>query len=518
VILVLPYAVSADTPPPIPTRLYGTLTVNGSAAAVGTAVEVRYGTNPATHTGGTVAASIITGTAGQYGYGLEQLLPSWIGAANGDLMDVFVTPPGPSCPQVYGGTAAFNSGVNVQLNLSVTAICGYTLTYTAGANGTISGTSPQNVAPGGNGTQVTAVPNAHYHFLNWSDGVQTASRTDTNVQNNITATANFAIDTVTLTYTAGANGSITGSASQTINYGANGTQVTAVPNAHYHFLNWSDGLLTASRTDTSVVSNLSVTANFAIDTVTLTYTAGANGSITGAASQTINYGGNGSAVTAVADSGFHFVNWSDGLTGTTRQDNGVTASISVTANFEANPIGTHLPGAVLSIPLKAGWNTFSIPIKPETNMDTWGEFIAINDLSVEIVYAYDPVLKWVQVNTQNGDALTVLDGYYVKMVTAGSADIIPSANQSTQPVKPLSIGLNLVGVASLVDVDVASLLTTVSGYDLVHNPPVNGAGNWNNNIFIKGNSLVPTAKVGLAYWVNIQTPGNMVGFTSTPLP
>ena len=35
----------------------------------------------------------------------------------------------------------------------------YTLTYTAGPGGTISGTSPQTVAHGGNGTEVTAVPN-----------------------------------------------------------------------------------------------------------------------------------------------------------------------------------------------------------------------------------------------------------------------------------------------------------------------------------------------------------------------
>ena len=34
----------------------------------------------------------------------------------------------------------------------------FTLTYTAGANGTISGTSPQTVSQGGSGTAVTALP------------------------------------------------------------------------------------------------------------------------------------------------------------------------------------------------------------------------------------------------------------------------------------------------------------------------------------------------------------------------
>ena len=39
-----------------------------------------------------------------------------------------------------------------------------------------------------------------------------------------------------------------------------------------------------------MTANISVTANFAINTYTLTYTAGANGSITGTSPQTVNYG------------------------------------------------------------------------------------------------------------------------------------------------------------------------------------------------------------------------------------
>ena len=68
---------------------------------------------------------------------------------------------------------------------------------------------------------------------------------------NVSVTANFAINTYTLTYTAGANGSITGTSPQTVNYGADGSEVTAVPNTGYHFVNWSDGVLTAARTDTN---------------------------------------------------------------------------------------------------------------------------------------------------------------------------------------------------------------------------------------------------------------------------
>jgi hypothetical protein len=68
--------------------------------------------------------------------------------------------------------------------------------------------------------------------------------------------------TYTLTYTAGSHGSISGTTPQTVNSGASGTTVTAIPSTGYVFLNWSDGILTASRKDTNVTANKSVTASF----------------------------------------------------------------------------------------------------------------------------------------------------------------------------------------------------------------------------------------------------------------
>jgi len=75
-----------------------------------------------------------------------------------------------------------------------------------------------------------------------------------------------------------------------------------------------------------------------IVTHTLTYTASANGTITGSVSQTVNDGTSGTAVTAVANSGAHFVNWSDNSTANPRTDANVTANISVTANFALDPV------------------------------------------------------------------------------------------------------------------------------------------------------------------------------------
>jgi hypothetical protein len=71
--------------------------------------------------------------------------------------------------------------------------------------------------------------------------------------------------TVTLTYTAGAHGSIVGTAVQNVLYGASGTLVTATPAPGYHFVSWSDGVLTAARTDLCNVANLSAAAAFEVD-------------------------------------------------------------------------------------------------------------------------------------------------------------------------------------------------------------------------------------------------------------
>jgi len=73
-------------------------------------------------------------------------------------------------------------------------VTNHILTYTAGANGSISGTTSQSVANGGSGTAVTAVPNANYSFVNWSDGSTTNPRTETNVTTSKSLTANFTLN------------------------------------------------------------------------------------------------------------------------------------------------------------------------------------------------------------------------------------------------------------------------------------------------------------------------------------
>ena len=227
----------------------------------------------------------------------------------------------------------FAAASHGQTNVTVTVLPNaYTLAYNSGSHGTISGTNPQRVAEGADGTEVIAVPNPGYHFVDWSDGLSTANRTDTNITANASYSANFVINTYTLTYSAGANGSINGTSPQTVNYNSSGSTVRAVPDSGYQFVNWNDGSTQNPRTDHNVHSNLSVTANFS-NAATLTYLAGANGTIVGSTTQVILIGGDGTPVTATANSGYHFVSWSDGILNAARTDTNISSDLTVTANF-----------------------------------------------------------------------------------------------------------------------------------------------------------------------------------------
>ena len=78
-------------------------------------------------------------------------------------------------------------------------------------------------------------------------------------------------------------------------------------------------------------------------TYVLTYIAGAHGALSGTTSQTVKKGENGTAVTAAADTGYHFSSWSDASTSNPRIDTDIQSNLSVTANFEADaPSGTKL--------------------------------------------------------------------------------------------------------------------------------------------------------------------------------
>ena len=89
------------------------------------------------------------------------------------------------------GTYSFGADLTLFARWEVSAPTVYTLTYVAGAHGSITGTSVQSISSGGSGSAVTAVAATDYSFSVWSDGSTSNPRIDTSVVSTRTITASF---------------------------------------------------------------------------------------------------------------------------------------------------------------------------------------------------------------------------------------------------------------------------------------------------------------------------------------
>ncbi|MEE9437176.1 MAG: InlB B-repeat-containing protein [Candidatus Adiutricales bacterium] len=244
---------------------------------------------------------------------------------------------------------------DIASNMSITAefsSINYLVTVSSVDGGSTDKEGANTISHGGSIT-MTATPMPGYHFTGWS-GDATGSinpMTVSNITSNMSITANFAINTYTVTFTAVAGGSIAGETSQVVEHGNNCTTVTAVPNpgnGHY-FTGWTGDYSGTNNplTITSVTSDMTITANFA-NTYTVIFAVGPGGSLAGAPSQTVVYGGSSTAVTAVPDTGYHFNGWSGSFNGTPNPltITNVTSDMTVTANFAVNTYTvTFLAGA-----------------------------------------------------------------------------------------------------------------------------------------------------------------------------
>jgi hypothetical protein len=200
------------------------------------------------------------------------------------------------------GSYTFN---NVQANhtISVTSVVNPTITASAGTNGVISPSGSVSVDYDGN-QDFTITPDTGYYIASiMIDGgpVTVTSPSGqtvgfTNVEANHTLTATFAVDTFTVTASAGVGGSINPTGSVSVNYGGSQT-FTVTPNAGYHIAsitaNGAPVTVTSPSGQTyqfsAVSADSSLTATFAINTYTITVTQTANGIIAPGTS-TVNYG------------------------------------------------------------------------------------------------------------------------------------------------------------------------------------------------------------------------------------
>ncbi len=199
------------------------------------------------------------------------------------------------------------------------AIDRHTLTLNAD-HGTVVGAGTYDY---GTYATISATPNEHYRFVQWSDGNAYSPRTIL-IYKDITLTAEFVINP-DCSINAVCNeeqGNVSGGGVYDYN-----TEITllATPNEHYHFVQWSDGNTDNPRT-VLVEGDATYTAVFAPNQYTISATA-ENGRVEGTGEY--DYGTT-TTLTATADAHYHFTQWSDGNT-----DNPRTVLVEGDATYTA---------------------------------------------------------------------------------------------------------------------------------------------------------------------------------------
>lgn len=239
----------------------------------------------------------------------------------------------------------------------------YTVTWN-GNGGTPSKSSSSFHYNDALGTLPTATRTG-YTFKGWS-----TSKTGTvNVSTTTKVTANvtyYVVWTInSYTWTFDANGG-TGDTTKTLNYNATLSTLPTASRAstaanNYTFAGWFDTDAstggTQLTTSTKCTGNKTWYARWTISTrqYKLTVTAGTGGTVSGGG--TYNY--NASAtLKATANSGYHFVKWSDGNTSATRTVT-VTKNATYTATFEQDPY-LNLDKASLEFEASGGTQTVNV--------------------------------------------------------------------------------------------------------------------------------------------------------------
>ena len=174
----------------------------GITNGIGTSANLRFSFTTTPTGGGTNWTTVLTLTNLTTGTLVSTVTQNWTDAAGQGLASVI---------SMASGALSTLSG-SVSVDQFAIGPNYYPLTYNAGAGGTISGTTPQTVAYLASGSPMTAVANAGYNFFKWSDGVTTATRTDTALVGGTNVTANFAAN-YTIGFTAAegyTNGNLSG--------------------------------------------------------------------------------------------------------------------------------------------------------------------------------------------------------------------------------------------------------------------------------------------------------------------
>jgi len=201
---------------------------------------------------------------------------------------------------------------------------------------------------------LVAVPNLHYHFVEWTGDKGTIAdvydpTTTIIMDDSYSITANFELDpgwySLTVSSTEGGEVSVPGETEpggDPFVYTANTTvPLVAEPDVynHYHFGNWTGdvgtvGNVTAAATNITVDDSYSITANFELDEgwYSLTIFSTEGGSVTPTEGMHVYEGGEEVELVAEPSEGYQFLKWT-GDVSTVADVNAASTNISMNASY-----------------------------------------------------------------------------------------------------------------------------------------------------------------------------------------
>jgi len=275
-----------------------------------------------------------------------------------------------------GVVASASPGYTFTLNANTTLVANFAvipssqfaviLSSNPAAGGTTTGSGSYSA---GTSVTVTAITNATYNFVNWTENgaiVSTSAAYTFPLSTNRTLVANF-IATYTLNVTA-ANGTVAENPNQATYISGAAVQLTATPNSGYTFSSWSgDATGTVNPLTVTMNTNKNITANFTptgvvVQPAAFTSIFGAFGGSAGITNQGINTVINGAiGTTAVATliTGFH-----DGLTGDVYTETPLNVGLVTNGIYAAPPFPGTAAKFTIATQALAAANAFYISISP----------------------------------------------------------------------------------------------------------------------------------------------------------
>ncbi len=198
--------------------------------------------------------------------------------------------------------------------------------------GTVSGAGTY---PVGTNVQISATANSGWTFTGWSDGNSSNPRAIIVLAGGATYTANFSQQTAVITVLANPTngGTVTGAGAYPV--GAN-VQISAMANSGWKFTGWNGGSTNNPYTITVPAGGATYTANFSQQTAVITVQANPTngGTVTGAGTYPV---GTNVQISATANSGWKFGNWSDGNSSNPRTITVPVSGATYIANFSQQP-------------------------------------------------------------------------------------------------------------------------------------------------------------------------------------